>query len=81
MVTQKEEKPEVKIKEKFQEKPIKLTKLNRLGPKTEEKFREVGIYSVNELIGENPEDLAKKIDGASQNTIKKWIEEGKKLLE
>ncbi|MFO7797814.1 MAG: helix-hairpin-helix domain-containing protein [Promethearchaeati archaeon] len=81
IVTQKEETPEVKIAEKSQIKPIKLTKLNRLGPKTEEKFREVGIDSVNELIDKDPGELAKKIDGASQNTIKKWIEEGKKLLE
>ncbi|TFF99643.1 MAG: hypothetical protein EU542_08855 [Promethearchaeota archaeon] len=81
LVPQKQEKLEVKIKEKAQIQPIKLTKLNRLGPKTEEKFRDIGIHSVNELIDKNPGELAKIIDGASQNTIRKWIEEGKKLLE
>ncbi|TXT64780.1 MAG: putative penicillin-binding protein 2 [Promethearchaeota archaeon] len=61
-------------------KQIPLTKLNRLGKKTEEKFNALGINSVNDLIKETPSDLAKLISGVSKDSIKEWIEEGKKLL-
>lgn len=69
------------LQEKLTEKAINLTELYRLGPKTEQKFKAVGIESVNDLIIQNPEDLAQKIDGASETTIKNWIEQGKNLIE
>ena len=61
-------------------KQIPLTKLSRLGSKTEEKFKSLGIKSVNDLIKEKPSDLAKLISGVSQDSIKNWIEEGKELV-
>jgi predicted flap endonuclease-1-like 5' DNA nuclease len=57
-----------------------LTELDGLGPKTEEKFNELGINSVNDLIKEDPAELATLIYGASESSIKDWINEGKKLL-
>jgi len=67
--------------EKLTKKAINLTELYRLGPKTEQKFKDVGIESVNDLITQNPEEIAQKIDGTSETTIKNWIEEGKNLIE
>ncbi|TFF98175.1 MAG: hypothetical protein EU547_02275 [Promethearchaeota archaeon] len=59
---------------------ISLTELDGLGPKTEEKFKELGINSVNELVKENPSELAKLIYGASKDSIKDWIKQGNELL-
>jgi predicted flap endonuclease-1-like 5' DNA nuclease len=59
---------------------ISLTELDGLGPKTEEKFNELGINSVNDLIKENPSELAKLVYGASEDSINDWIKEGKELL-
>ncbi len=70
---------ETEVKEREGE-TIALTELDGLGPKTEDKFKELGINSVNDLINEKPADLAKLIYGASKSSIKNWIEEGKELL-
>jgi predicted flap endonuclease-1-like 5' DNA nuclease len=69
-----------KKRKSTKQKLISLTELHGLGSKTEEKFISLGIKSVNELVKENPSDLAKLIHGASKNTIEEWIEEGKKLI-
>lgn len=74
------EKVEVKEEEEAEGEVISLTKLDGLGPKTEEKFNELGISSVNNLIKENPSELAKLVYGASEDSIKDWIKEGKELL-
>jgi predicted flap endonuclease-1-like 5' DNA nuclease len=70
-----------KPKKTPKEKAIPLTKLHRLGPKTEEKFKEIGINSVNDLVKENPDEIGTLIDGCSEDSVRSWIEEGKKLLE
>ncbi len=73
--------PKTKIdKKQLNQNQISLTKLHRLGSKTEQKFIALGISSVNELIKENASDLAKLINGVSEDSIKEWIEEGKALL-
>jgi predicted flap endonuclease-1-like 5' DNA nuclease len=59
---------------------IALTELHGLGPKTEERFKKIGIKSVNDLIGEKPSELAVLIKGCSEKSIGDWIEEGKRLL-
>ena len=56
-----------------------LTNLQGLGAKTSDKFNEVGVNSVEELIKENPEELSMLIKGCSLDSIVKWIEEGKEL--
>lgn len=61
-------------------KAIALTELDGLGPKTKEKFKELGINSVNDLFKEDPAELATLIYGVSEDSIKDWIKEGKKLL-
>jgi predicted flap endonuclease-1-like 5' DNA nuclease len=63
------------------EKVIPLTELYGLGPKTEEKFKSLGVSTVNDLVKENPSELATLVSGSSEESIKDWIEEGKKLLE
>ncbi len=68
-------------KTKLEEKIIPLTELYGLGPKTQEKLNALGVHSVNDLIKENPSELAKLVSGTSEASIKDWIEEGKKLLE
>jgi nucleotidyltransferase/DNA polymerase involved in DNA repair len=52
-----------------------------LGPKTQEKLNALGVHSVNDLVKEDPSELATLVTGASEDSIKDWIEEGKKLLE
>ncbi|MBD3215289.1 MAG: hypothetical protein GF311_21960 [Candidatus Lokiarchaeota archaeon] len=74
-------KPKEKPKKAPKEKTIPLTKLHRLGPKTEEKFKEIGINSVNDLVKENPDEIGTLVDGCSEDSVRSWIEEGKKLLE
>jgi len=74
----KEEKEEKKVEPEIE--TIALTELDGLGPKTEEKFIELGIKSVNDLIKENPSELATLIYGASEDSIKEWIKQGRELL-
>jgi len=59
---------------------IPLKELSGLGGTTANKFLELGINSVEELCKENPEELATLIRGVSLERLKKWIEEGKKLI-
>jgi len=60
---------------------IPLTSLSGLGPATANKFKEVGVQSVEQLCEEVPEELANLIPGCSEKKISKWIEEGKELLD
>ncbi|MBN1216101.1 MAG: hypothetical protein JXA99_11760 [Candidatus Lokiarchaeota archaeon] len=59
---------------------IPLTNLSGLGPKTSEKFNEVGVNSVEDLLKENPEELATLVKGCSIESINKWVEEAKELV-
>ena len=59
---------------------LPLTELPGLGPTTEKKFVELGVNSVEELLLEDPSELAKLIKGCSEERIKTWIEEGKELV-
>jgi DNA polymerase/3'-5' exonuclease PolX len=68
------------MKEKPESEVIALTKLKGLGPKTEERFKKIGISSVNDLVGEKPSELAPLIKGSSEKSISNWIEEAKSLL-
>jgi ribosomal protein L13E/predicted flap endonuclease-1-like 5' DNA nuclease len=60
---------------------IPLTKLSGLGSATAKKFQDLGVTSVKGLIEEDPEELAMLISGVSADRIKKWVQEGKELLE
>jgi len=77
-------KPATKAKPKPAPKPeeieIPLTKLSGLGSATAKKFKELGVNSVEGLIEEDPEELAMLISGVSADRIKKWVQEGKELL-
>jgi hypothetical protein len=73
--------PQKSLIEEESQKVIKLTELYRLGPKIEKKFNAIGIESANELLGNDPDELAKQIDGASATTISNWIKEVKELLD
>ncbi len=78
----KEERPKKIVKEKVIKKPpIKLTKLDKLGPTTEKKFIEIGIPDVQSLVKEDPKEVASLVKGCSEERMAIWIEEGKKLLE
>lgn len=67
-------------KPKEEAKGIPLTELSGLGPATANKFIELGVSTVEELMHENPAELGTLIKGVSEDRIKKWIEEGKELL-
>jgi len=69
-----EEKIELKSKE------ILIMELPGLGATTAKKFKDIGITSVEELCQEDPKELSKLVKGCSEDKIRKWIEEGKKLL-
>ena len=73
-------KAEKKKKLKTEKKGTPLTSLSGLGSATAKKFIEVGVNSVEELIEENPEELILLISGVSEERLKKWIDEGKILL-
>lgn len=75
-----EEKPKEKEKAKEEEKGTPLTDLSGLGDATEKKFIEIGVNNIEELIKENPHELGMIISGVSEERIKKWIDEGKDLL-
>ncbi|MFX1273445.1 MAG: helix-hairpin-helix domain-containing protein [Promethearchaeota archaeon] len=74
----KKEKIEIKTSKK---EGTSLTSLTGLGITTAKKFESIGVTSVEELIKENPEELAKLVKGASVVRISTWIKEGQKLLE
>lgn len=80
------EKPKKEIKKQPSEiKPIEtdktpLIKLSGLGPTTSSKFNEIGVTCVEDLLKENPEELASLVKGCSEEKISKWIEEGKELI-
>ncbi|MFX0075299.1 MAG: helix-hairpin-helix domain-containing protein [Candidatus Hermodarchaeota archaeon] len=58
----------------------KLTSLSGLGPATASKFEELGVSSVEDLVKEDPAELASLIKGVSEERITNWINECKELL-
>ena len=84
------QKPKVKKlpstkKEKVTKEPTatettKLTSLSGLGPATAKKFEELGVSCVEELVNEDPAELATLIKGVSEERIINWINECKELL-
>ena len=60
---------------------IPLNKLSGLGAATAKKFAELGVKSVQDLLEEDADELAMLISGVSADRIKKWMQEGKDLLE
>jgi len=67
-------------KEKLKSEKTKLTSLSGLGPSAAKKLEELGVSCVEELIKENPGELAPLIKGISEERISKWCDEGKELL-
>ena len=63
-----------------EEKETPLTKLSGLGATISKKFKELGVNSIQELLKEDAEELSMLISGVSPERIKKWIQEGKELL-
>jgi predicted flap endonuclease-1-like 5' DNA nuclease len=58
----------------------KLTSLSGLGPATAKKLEELGVTCVEELVKEDPTELASLIKGVSEDRIVNWINECKELL-
>jgi ribosomal protein L13E len=56
-----------------------LTSLSGLGPATAKKFEDLGVSCAEELVKEDPAELAKLIKGVSEERIKNWIIECKEL--
>jgi predicted RecB family nuclease len=56
-----------------------LTSLSWLGPATAKKFEELGVSCVEELVKEDPAELAKLIKGVSEERVINWIIECKEL--
>lgn len=67
-------------KEKSKSDKTKLTSLTGLGPAAAKKLEELGVSCVEELIKENPGELAALIKGLSEERISKWCDEGKEML-
>ena len=59
----------------------KLTSLSGLGPATAKKFEELGVSCAEELVNEDPAELASLIKGVSEERIKSWISECKELIQ
>ena len=81
-----EEKPKKEIKKQAAKiKPIEtdktpLTILSGLGPTTASKLNDIGVSCVEDLLKENPGELASLVKGCSEEKISKWMEEGKELI-
>jgi predicted flap endonuclease-1-like 5' DNA nuclease len=58
-----------------------LTSLSGLGPATAKKFEDLGVHCAEELVNENPAELASLIKGVSEDKIATWINECKELLQ
>jgi predicted flap endonuclease-1-like 5' DNA nuclease len=58
----------------------KLTSLSGLGPTTAKKFEDLGVSCVEDLVKEDPSELASLIKGVSEDRIINWINECKELL-
>jgi predicted flap endonuclease-1-like 5' DNA nuclease len=72
--------PKSAKKESPKIKTTKLTSLSGLGPATAKKFGELGVSCVEELVNEDPAELATLIKGVSEERITNWISECKELL-
>jgi ribosomal protein L13E len=57
-----------------------LTSLSGLGPATAKKFEALGVSCAEELINEDPAELANLIKGVSEEKVINWIVECKELL-
>lgn len=68
-------------KEILKAETTKLTSLSGLGPATAKKFEELGVSCAEELVKEDPAELASLIKGVSEERIKNWINECKELLQ
>ncbi|MFX1558460.1 MAG: helix-hairpin-helix domain-containing protein [Promethearchaeota archaeon] len=75
-----EQQLEVIKKPKEKVKGIPLTELTGLGPTTSDKFIELGVNSIEDLLQEDATELATLIKGVSEERIIKWIEEAKEIL-
>ncbi len=73
-------KPKAKAEIEAPSDELLITKLNGMGPATAKKFEEIGVTTIKQLIGEDPTELSMLVKGASEERIKRWVEEGKKLL-
>jgi ribosomal protein L13E len=71
---------EEKVPEMEEGEGIALTELQGLGPKTEEKFHELGVMNVQDLLKEDPEELSTLIHGCSETSISDWQVEGREKL-
>ncbi len=76
----KKQKAKVKAEEKAEIKGIPLIELSGLGAATAKKFKEVGVENIEQLCKEKPEELGMLISGCSEERIRKWIEEGNKMI-
>ena len=80
-------KEKVKVEPKLMKKELPkadttaLTTLSKLGPATAKKFEELGVSCVEELVNEDPAELASLIKGVSEERMKLWISECKELLQ
>jgi predicted flap endonuclease-1-like 5' DNA nuclease len=72
--------PKKEKKEKLKSDKTKLTSLTGLGPAAAKKLEALGVSCVEELVKENPGDLAPLIKGISEERISKWCDEGKEIL-
>ncbi len=75
------EEPKLMKKELPKADTTALTTLSKLGPATAKKFEELGVSCVEELVNEDPAELASLIKGVSEERITFWISECKELLQ
>ena len=71
--------PKPKKKEIPEGETTPLTSLSGLGPATAKKFEALGVSCAEELVKEDPSELAKLIKGVSEERIVNWIKECKEL--
>jgi len=57
-----------------------LIDVKGIGAGTEKQLKKQGIKSISDLLASNPEVIAKKISGISENKINEWQTNAKALL-
>jgi predicted flap endonuclease-1-like 5' DNA nuclease len=68
------------VQTKIIQNKVKLTRISGIGKQYADKLNAIGIESVVDLIKCDPEVIASKIEGIGKQSLVKWIEDGKRLM-
>ncbi|MEJ2252365.1 MAG: DNA repair and recombination protein RadA [Candidatus Lokiarchaeota archaeon] len=62
------------------EEEFSLTDVKGIGHGIAESLEEIGVITIEDLLNADPNDLSKKVNGASSNTVKEWQKSASSLI-